>query len=523
MAKYRPDIKPPMWGPPEAVQYAVRANAERIGISAPFRYWPMWEGAYRPVDVMTGLVPTSYNGLFTPFGIAFGNSWFETQPLATYPQNGVGFLFTGNIYNVEKNLGHGVIDTRRSTTDWGTVNGFSFVIRNNNSVGRVGGLMINVGTTDIVVDAPTRNLKSLRTVVADLFSGSYAQASIDGDEKYTGSKIGSYSPTTTRCRIGGYYDYSTNALFQGNIHQLALFGDPIISADSVFGATPYALIMPVSRPVYFDLGAAGGTLTTDSAWKIYTAAEIDTAWSIRAALSQSAAWAVFTRDDTDSAWSIRTSAEAETSWTVRAGLDTTTAWPIATAADTQTEWQIKAGIDAETAWPIFTAVDTATAWAILNSLALETPTSWSIRNALAAEAAWSIRTALDTGSAWAILSRLDRETAWQILGAGILDTPTSWAIRADLDQATAWTIKTSLDADTDWTIINGMDTATAWDILQGFATDTAWQVYRGLNTATAWSIISDTVPEPVRVFMAERRDFIINAEKRIFILLAERK
>lgn len=267
----------------------------------------------------------------------------------------------------------------------------------------------------------------------------------------------------------------------------------------------------------------GGTLTTDSAWKIYAAAEIDTAWSIRAALSQTSAWAVFTRADAESAWSIRTSSEAETAWTVRAGLDTPTAWPIATAADTPTEWQIKAGIDTETAWPIFTSVDTATAWAILDSMALETPTAWAIRNALAADAAWSIRAALDTGSAWAILSRLDRETAWQILGAGILDTPTSWAIRADLDQATAWTIKTSLDADTDWTIINGMDTATAWDILQGFATDTAWQVYRGLDTATAWSIISDTVPEPVRVFMAEPRDFIINAEKRIFILLAERK
>lgn len=267
----------------------------------------------------------------------------------------------------------------------------------------------------------------------------------------------------------------------------------------------------------------GSTLTTDSAWKIYTAAEINTAWAIRAALRQSASWAVFTRTDADSAWSIRTSSQAETSWTVRADLETETSWPIATAADTPTEWQIKAGVDTETAWPIFTAVDTATAWAILDSLALETPTAWAIRNALAAEAAWSIRTALDTGSAWAILSRLDLETAWQILGAGILDTPTAWAIRADLDQSTAWTIKTSLDADTDWTIIHGMDTATAWDILQGFATDTAWQVYRGLNTATAWSIISDTVPEPVRVFMAEPRDFIINAEKRIFILLAERK
>jgi len=294
--------------------------------------------------------------------------------------------------------------------------------------------------------------------------------------------------------------------------------------DPWSGTAETAAFLLSAYATYTESGGGGGsTLDTSSAWQIYTAAEINTAWAIRTALNQSAAWAVFTRDDAESAWSIRTSAEAGTAWTVRAGMDTPTYWTIATSADAPTEWQIKAGVDAETAWPIFAAIDTATAWRILEGLSLDAPTAWSIKAALEADAAWSIRTALDTGSAWAIISRLDRETAWQILGAGILDTPTAWAIRADFDQATAWAIKTSLSEDTDWTIINGMDTATAWDILQGFATDTAWQVYLGLSTATAWSIISDTVPEPVRVFMAESRDFIINAEKRIFILLAERK
>lgn len=517
---FRPDIKPPMWGPLSAVQYAVMVNAERMGIdpSALKLVSPFWETAGSIIydatlqnDISTTLplwVPAGYRCSTT-------NKFSPGKTLATL-------------------LG--------STTSPFTILTLADIVSRPTSSNFLLGQYQDGGTG---YDLGFYQSSSTRIISYYYKSGSNVQLSPGVVE--SGASI-SLGVTWDGASITGYYGgalasiashssalTTTHTFKAGGVwaggngthdHKFLIVCSSALTADQIaqLHATPYALLMPVSRPVYFDLGATtGATLTTDSAWKIYTDAEIDTAWAIRAELSQSAAWAVFTRADAESAWSIRTSAEAETAWTVRAGLDTPTAWPISTAADTQTEWQIKAGLDAETAWPIFTAVDTATAWAILDSLALETPTAWAIRNALAADAAWSIRTALDTGSAWAILSRLDRETAWQILGAGILDTPTSWAIRADLDQATAWTIKTSLDADTDWTIINGMDTATTWDILQGFATDTAWQVYRGLDTATAWSIISDTVPEPVKVFMAERRDFIINAEKRIFILLAERK
>lgn len=67
MSRFRPDIKPPMWGPPDAVRFAIFANAERLGIdpSNIVDYYPLWErGGYtlrNAVSDVTSSINASYS------------------------------------------------------------------------------------------------------------------------------------------------------------------------------------------------------------------------------------------------------------------------------------------------------------------------------------------------------------------------------------------------------------------------------------------------------------------------------
>ena len=88
---FRPDIKPPMWGPPDAVRYAVRANAERMGIDPAIllSIHPLWVGAGDVLgsfgaasDGARNTAEWSNTGLITASGNALTSQTTLTNPSA---------------------------------------------------------------------------------------------------------------------------------------------------------------------------------------------------------------------------------------------------------------------------------------------------------------------------------------------------------------------------------------------------------------------------------------------------------
>ena len=67
-----------------------------------------------------------------------------------------------------------------------------------------------------------------------------------------------------------------------------------------------------------------------------------------------------------------------------------------------------------------------------------------------------------------------------------------------------------------------MEADAAWNILRADPTGTAWHVCTDMDTPTAWAVFSDIIPEPVRLFLAPGRQFIINAASRVLIITKPR-
>lgn len=317
-----------------------------------------------------------------------------------------------------------------------------------------------------------------------------------------------YNSITLRL-FGGLFDNVTGPASVGSVLSAFLFYRaprpeilPILTADP---------LLPFRRrqPVFYSVPSGGGaSLAASSAWRVFTAAAIDTAWAIRAALAGSTSWAVLTGSGTATGWRIAAVSDAETAWNLRAAAAYPSAWRILAASEADTAWRIAADLNASTAWAILTSMDAATAWAIIAA------------GTLLANTAWAILTDADTDTDWRIKDDAAADTAWAVRNAR--DAATAWDIQAALAGATAWRITTDLQADTAWTVIADMDADAAWNILRADPTGTAWRVCTDLDTPTSWAVFSDIIPEPVRLFLAPGRQFIINAASRVLIITKTR-
>lgn len=264
MSIFRPDIKPPMWGPPEAIQYAARANAERLGIdySRILLLIPSWENGGLPFDVISARPPLSGS-----MGWKDGNAVFTpSQSFATYanPMSGVPTALSGFCRFMHTNPTFANIERLIATRHEINNTGWSF------SAGRASGLSPNrkqglvftiFGVADYVFPSDTLNAPS-ETVFTDngfSWAGNQLRFYFGGDLKQT---------TTTGNMTAGSPFIHQNKVRNSDATPGPTTGQQAICIaarelwpQSVFAqlaATPYALLMPVSRPVYFDMGGGGG-------------------------------------------------------------------------------------------------------------------------------------------------------------------------------------------------------------------------------------------------------------------------
>lgn len=261
MPNFRPDIKPPMWGPPDAVRFAVMANAERLGIDprSLFRVIPTWEGAGNDVDdilsggwrSISGTAPWENHGLRVSRSngghITYPNdTWFYNGPW----QDGFTVLSGHSIWSTAAseqyiwNRGNLISATRNPIALYQSANGSNAVVGVQGS-----------GGTRWLTATKSFSANRFRNVGARITPGKIVTAiaeDVFADADYSADTFGG----TT-----GDFEYIYNR-FDGNrrpnLHsgylytfKAALTNDQI---RQIF-ATPYALLMPVSRPVYFDLGA----------------------------------------------------------------------------------------------------------------------------------------------------------------------------------------------------------------------------------------------------------------------------
>lgn len=257
---FRPDIKPPMWGPPDAVQYAVRANAERLGISPKFMA-PLWEGGGVATDYANGLSGTlakvsSGNPTWKSGGVDFGwvsstsYGYVDFQQDFTLPAGfTIAFDYVADTYRTYQGL----------ITSGGFGHGWSIY---QYALGPSESWRVILPGKTLTLDLPITPSGTRATIVVTQKSGSVRMYK-NGVESSTGATTGitTTSVGDSPLRLGCRSDTNDAPEYGADCVILsALIADGFLAPDE-YHATPYALLMPVSRPVYFDLGAGGGTYT----------------------------------------------------------------------------------------------------------------------------------------------------------------------------------------------------------------------------------------------------------------------
>ncbi len=262
--KFRPDIRPPMWGPPEAVLYAVRVNAERIGAPPPTDIFAMWEGAGLKIyDYVTlrasGNMPSNFtwnNGVLTGSDSAtaqldlpregakdhllyYGDWAIIVAARLTTASNS----YTQGLFEDVSISGTDVYCTRPAYT-----NDLRFQIRvawadRGTAVVSNGALL----GTPFVVGAKSENATTRKIYYNSVLAASNEAAV-------------ALNTNTTRRILGGT---GTTRTWGGEIYWLFEWRGVKVPDDAMIRLTDpgqmYQLLMPVVRPWFIDLGAGGQT------------------------------------------------------------------------------------------------------------------------------------------------------------------------------------------------------------------------------------------------------------------------
>lgn len=269
MLRFRPDIKPLMWGPPDAVRFAVRANCDRLGINyaAIDGYWPLLEfGGKTVVDIVHGTnLSVAGNADWSPLGVRVYSSpnsaisGLSTKiNAATTSQTCLAWLanisaFSGN-------------DTRIFTNraSWSDPQGFALEtsssklrFRHNTPSGRVD-ILSTVDFRQGIGPVVYRQNDPM------LFGVAYGPGSCDFflDAKNIPADTVSHASSGIVASVRNFSIGNGIAFFNNLTVMGAFVSHEKLSKEIVewLGYEPYTLLMPVARPVYFDLGSTpGGT------------------------------------------------------------------------------------------------------------------------------------------------------------------------------------------------------------------------------------------------------------------------
>lgn len=264
MLRFRPDVKPPMWGPPSAVAFAVRDNAQKILGANPVACLPLWERGFRTqiFDVFGNVVSAeSTANAWDAYGY-FTNSYVPGSgvliSLASGVPNTEFSVFIASLrishINFRDHISVGVDTTWRASVSTSGTAGRH--VSYGNGTGYSGNSAeIASGddfTAALVLD---RAASTLRLYV-------------DGK-----SVSKSYTPAAENLnRVRVHNRVGDDSRVVASSLKTAIAFDSVLSADAVsrLNYEPYTLLMPVARPVYFDLGASApavegpAVITTES-------------------------------------------------------------------------------------------------------------------------------------------------------------------------------------------------------------------------------------------------------------------
>lgn len=244
---FRPDIKPPQWGPPDALRYAVRANAERLGIdpaSIDILY-PFFDNN----ALFGGETSSSVGGLVIDGDgiVCSGTNYISnSKRIASSSKHCVVSVFTPKTLDATFTFGQ-YQKTGGSGYEYGVFTTNRYYTKNG-----------------IYVTFPALTVGS-RRVLIDICDG--VNSKIFSAGAFAGS-AGALSTSLYDYQISGIRD---SVAQNSAIHHLHIIFKSDISETlvPVFSATPYALLMPVSRPVYFDMGGGGSSSVTSDFATIY--------------------------------------------------------------------------------------------------------------------------------------------------------------------------------------------------------------------------------------------------------------
>ena len=265
MAIYRPDIKPPTWGSPDAMLYAVRANAEQMELDHRkfLHLFPMLEGAgLQTFDFGAGV------NCATNF-----NVWEEGGPVCQRDTDrDINIPSDSWWFYGPYTEGLSIIARHRSTSSAPSEQ-YIFSRGNTASAPRAPvGLYQTSALNDSVLlcksATATRSITASKsfpfgthitvgaTITPQKIFSAYAGEVVNSVDYSSETWGGTTSDAAVVYNKQGTFDREPN-IIGGCVYVIkeALTYDKM---QEMF-ATPYALFMPVSRPVYFDLGAGGTT------------------------------------------------------------------------------------------------------------------------------------------------------------------------------------------------------------------------------------------------------------------------
>ena len=269
---------------------------------------------------------------------------------------------------------------------------------------------------------------------------------------------------------------------------------------------------------WFMIDLAAGTLTSGLSWKIFDRKQIDLTWKI------------FDRQVADLAYKILGEQAQQILYRILDRKEQSIEYKILTESGQTVSWKIFTEASQDLLWKIFALNQQDIVWAILNAGLTSADLSWKILALREGPLAYKIFAAEDAPVFWKVFNRQEGELSWHIFAVSAQDLAWAimnatqseifWKIFAQSEHVLSWKIFASSEQDLEWKVFAIKDEQLFWAILAETGQDLNWKIFTATEQELSWAVISERVPEPVAVFVARTRPFIINVKSKTLIFKA---
>jgi hypothetical protein len=247
MLRFRPDIKPPRWGGKAEVEFAVRANCERLGLPFPLAWSPMWGRDFG--ETLVGTAQPSAEGYAIDHA---AGSHYVAINVSAINLDSAALFYTGNVKAVP--LYSGIL-----TSDLSNYFGLAHMDADTDPV-RIraifGGSAVSAWHYIAKSDFPLTAGGSwawtgtcVGTKHSKISVGWPSQRVVRHSQAHSRSNFNLENPSQLRVP-------NANGAFGRTVESLYLW--PTLISDHTMDQLhyqPHLLLMPVARPLYFDLGS----------------------------------------------------------------------------------------------------------------------------------------------------------------------------------------------------------------------------------------------------------------------------